>query len=55
MPPRVLAIGDIHGYAAALESLLAAIALKGDDTLVALGFRQFRVCQPTGKRLGHGR
>lgn len=34
---RVIAIGDVHGCAAALESLLAAIKPQRDDTLVVLG------------------
>lgn len=37
LPPRTIAIGDIHGCARALEALLAAIAPKADDTLVILG------------------
>ncbi|MEN6450353.1 MAG: metallophosphoesterase [Thermoguttaceae bacterium] len=35
--PRTIAIGDIHGCLAALESLLAAVAPRPDDTLVLLG------------------
>jgi serine/threonine protein phosphatase 1 len=35
--PRTLAIGDIHGCLAALETLLAAIRPRADDTLVLLG------------------
>lgn len=34
---RVLAIGDIHGCRAALDSLLAAVAPGRDDLLVTLG------------------
>lgn len=34
---RLIAIGDIHGHALALESLLDAIALGPEDTLVTLG------------------
>jgi serine/threonine protein phosphatase 1 len=34
---RVIAIGDVHGCAAALESVLTAIKPRQDDTLVALG------------------
>ncbi|MBY0230428.1 MAG: serine/threonine protein phosphatase [Gemmataceae bacterium] len=34
---RTLAIGDIHGCLVALETLLAAVALEADDTVVALG------------------
>ena len=37
MPDRVIAIGDIHGYAAALAGLLEAIQPGPDDTLIALG------------------
>lgn len=37
MPGRTIAIGDIHGYAAALHALLRAIDPQPDDTLVALG------------------
>ena len=37
MPSRVIAIGDIHGYAAALAGLVEAIQPEADDTLVALG------------------
>ncbi len=37
MPGRTVAIGDIHGCAAALEALLSAIAPTADDTIVALG------------------
>lgn len=34
---RILAIGDIHGCATALDTLLAAVELQPDDTLVTLG------------------
>lgn len=34
---RVLAIGDIHGCAAALDALLASVDLQFGDTLVTLG------------------
>ena len=34
---RVIAIGDIHGHAAALESLLQRIAPQLEDTIVTLG------------------
>lgn len=37
MSQRIIAIGDIHGYAAALDGLLAAIRPTADDTLVLLG------------------
>ncbi len=37
MTARTIAIGDIHGYSAALDGLLDAIAPTADDTLVALG------------------
>jgi serine/threonine protein phosphatase 1 len=37
MPPRTIAIGDIHGCAAALDALLTAIQPGDDDTLVTLG------------------
>lgn len=35
--PRTIAIGDIHACLPALETLLAAIRLEPDDTLVTLG------------------
>ena len=35
--PRTIAIGDIHGCATALATLLRAIQLEPDDTLVTLG------------------
>ena len=37
MPNRVIAIGDIHGCAVALRTLLEAIAPKSDDLFVSLG------------------
>ena len=37
MAARTLAIGDVHGCAAALEALLAALELRADDTLFTLG------------------
>ncbi len=37
MSGRVIAIGDIHGYSAALAALLEAINPQPDDTLVPLG------------------
>jgi len=37
MPGRIIAVGDIHGYTAALDALLAAIDPRPQDTLVALG------------------
>ena len=37
MASRTIAIGDIHGCAAALQGLLADIELTSDDTLVVLG------------------
>jgi serine/threonine protein phosphatase 1 len=37
MSGRLIAIGDIHGCAAALDTLLAAIDPQADDTIVALG------------------
>jgi len=35
--PRLIAIGDIHGYSAALHAVLDAIAPRKCDTLVTLG------------------
>ena len=35
--PRTIAIGDIHGCLAALETLLTAVRPRPDDTLVLLG------------------
>jgi serine/threonine protein phosphatase 1 len=37
MPPRLLAIGDIHGCLAALEAVLAAASPTADDVVVTLG------------------
>jgi serine/threonine protein phosphatase 1 len=37
MPGRIIAIGDIHGYAEAFEALLEAIKPQPDDTIVTLG------------------
>jgi len=37
MPSRTIAIGDIHGYAAPLRALLAAIEPRPADTIVAMG------------------
>jgi len=37
MSGRLIAIGDIHGCAAALKSVLEAIAPEPDDTIVTLG------------------
>ena len=34
---RILAVGDIHGCRAALDTLLAEVNLQPDDTLVTLG------------------
>lgn len=36
-PTRILAIGDIHGCARALDALLAAVAPTPDDLIVTLG------------------
>lgn len=35
--PRTLAIGDIHGYLNALQTLVDLVSLKADDTLVTVG------------------
>ncbi len=35
--PRTIAIGDIHGCRAPFEQLLAALAIRAEDTLVILG------------------
>ena len=35
--PRTIAVGDIHGHAAALAALVAAIQPQPNDTLVFLG------------------
>src|SRR5438034_496219 len=37
MPNRLFAIGDIHGCSTALKSLIQAIELRPDDTIVVLG------------------
>lgn len=37
MPARVIAIGDIHGCLAALDTLLEAIQIQSDDQLIFLG------------------
>ncbi|MFH1918619.1 MAG: metallophosphoesterase [Planctomycetota bacterium] len=37
MADRVIAIGDIHGYSAALAALVAAIDPRPEDTVVTLG------------------
>jgi serine/threonine protein phosphatase 1 len=37
MPPRLIAIGDIHGCLAPLQTLLNEIGPSGDDTIVTLG------------------
>ncbi len=37
MPGRLIAIGDIHGYSAALRALLEAIQVRREDTIVTLG------------------
>jgi serine/threonine protein phosphatase 1 len=37
MPPRVIAIGDVHGCAEALRTLLEIIRPRRDDTLIPLG------------------
>src|SRR3982750_2385602 len=35
--PRLIAVGDIHGCATALDALLAAVDVRAEDTLVTLG------------------
>lgn len=35
--PRVIAIGDVHGSAAALDALLTALAPAADDVVITLG------------------
>lgn len=35
--PRIIAIGDIHGYSQALAALLNAVRPQPDDTIVTLG------------------
>ena len=47
-PPRILAIGDIHGCATALEHLLHFICPTAQDTLVLLG--DIVDCGPDAKR-----
>jgi serine/threonine protein phosphatase 1 len=37
MPPRVIAIGDVHGCATALRTLVETIRPQPDDTLIPLG------------------
>lgn len=37
MPPRTIAIGDVHGCAAALRAMLGRIEPRVDDTIVMLG------------------
>src|ERR1700730_1286910 len=37
MPPRTIAIGDIHGCSVALDALLDAIRPRPEDTIVTLG------------------
>ena len=37
MPPRVIAIGDIHGCATALRAMLNVIEPQADDTIITLG------------------
>ncbi|MEX2091855.1 MAG: metallophosphoesterase family protein [Pirellulales bacterium] len=37
MPPRTIAIGDVHGCAAALRAMLERIEPQADDTIVMLG------------------
>jgi len=37
MPGRTIAIGDIHGHLAALETILETVDPRADDTLVLLG------------------
>jgi calcineurin-like phosphoesterase family protein len=37
MPPRVIAIGDIHGCATALRAMLEVIKPQPDDTIITLG------------------
>jgi len=37
MPPRPIAIGDIHGCSAALDALLDATRPRPEDTIVTLG------------------
>jgi serine/threonine protein phosphatase 1 len=37
MPPRTIAIGDIHGCSLALTAILAAIDIQPEDTIITLG------------------
>ncbi len=37
MSGRLLALGDVHGYSAALDAVLRAANIQRDDTLVTLG------------------
>ena len=37
MPPRTIAIGDVHGCATALRAMLDEIEPQADDTIVTLG------------------
>jgi len=37
MPPRTIAIGDIHGCSRALDALLSAIEPRPEDVIVTLG------------------
>ena len=37
MSGRLLALGDIHGYSAAMDAVLDAAEIQGEDTLVTLG------------------
>jgi serine/threonine protein phosphatase 1 len=37
MPPRIIAIGDIHGCLLAFDTLLEAVRPRSDDTIVTLG------------------
>jgi serine/threonine protein phosphatase 1 len=37
MPSQVIAIGDIHGCARALRTVIEAIQPQGNDTLIPLG------------------
>ena len=37
MPPRVIAIGDVHGCAVALRAIVRQIEPQSDDTIVVLG------------------
>ncbi len=37
MPGRILAISDIHGCLAALQTVLAAVDPRPDDTIITMG------------------